>query len=98
MGKSCALNHAVYHARSRGWICVFIPNGWSHVNGGPFIEPVDEVTGVPGLFDNTMMSADLLRNLWYAHKKVNVLSYLSCSVHPSGSCVVLCCVLCCTVL
>lgn len=69
MGKSCALNHAVYHARSRGWICIFIPNGWGHVNGGAFIEPVDEVTGVEGLFDNTMMSADLLRNLWYAHKE-----------------------------
>lgn len=70
MGKSCALNHAVYHARSRGWICIFIPNGWNHVNGGAFIEPVDEVTGVENLFDNTMMSADLLRNFWYAHKKV----------------------------
>lgn len=67
VGKSCALNHAVYHARSRGWICIFIPNGWHHVNGGPFIEPAHEATGVPGLFDNPMMSADLLRNFWKAH-------------------------------
>lgn len=69
VGKSCALNHAVYHARTRGWICIFIPNGWSHVNGGAFIEPVDEVTGVENLFDNTMMSADLLRKFWFAHKE-----------------------------
>eukprot|EP00603_Paraphysomonas_imperforata_P001959 CAMPEP_0114449132 /NCGR_PEP_ID=MMETSP0103-20121206/20697_1 /TAXON_ID=37642 ORGANISM="Paraphysomonas imperforata, Strain PA2" /NCGR_SAMPLE_ID=MMETSP0103 /ASSEMBLY_ACC=CAM_ASM_000201 /LENGTH=515 /DNA_ID=CAMNT_0001621197 /DNA_START=9 /DNA_END=1558 /DNA_ORIENTATION=- len=60
MGKSCALNHAVLFVYS---------NGWSQVNGGAFIEPVDEVTGVENLFDNAMMSADLLRNFWYAHKE-----------------------------
>ena len=70
MGKSCALNHAVYHARKRGWICIFIPNGWHHVNGGSFIEPVEDITGIPDLYDNVMMSADLLRQFWYAHNKV----------------------------
>ena len=89
MGKSSVLNHAVYHARTRGWICIFLPNGWNHVNGGAFIEPVDEVTGVPGLFDNTMMSADLLRDLWYAHKKVG--GCLSVPVCPCSLSVLLWC-------
>ena len=38
-GKSTVLNQMVYHARSRGWLCLFIPNGWLHVQGGSYIEP-----------------------------------------------------------
>ena len=37
------------------------------VNGGLFIEPVSNTTGETDLFDNTMMSAAALRNLWKAH-------------------------------
>jgi predicted AAA+ superfamily ATPase len=31
-GKSGCLTHAVYHARSNGWIVVFIPRGYDHVS------------------------------------------------------------------
>ena len=43
VGKSACLTHAVYHARKNGWICVYIPQGYDQVNGGPFIQPVEDV-------------------------------------------------------
>lgn len=30
-GKSGCLTHAVYHARTNGWIAIFIPRGYDHV-------------------------------------------------------------------
>ena len=67
-GKSMALNQLVMHARRRGdWIVVFIPNGWQHVQGGIFVEPVtDDVFGK--VYDNRHMSVEVLRGIWRAHR------------------------------
>lgn len=39
VGKSVTLNQAVLYARKKGWLCVFIPDGWSQVQEGSYIEP-----------------------------------------------------------
>ena len=33
MGKSVVLNQAVYYARKKGWLCMFVPQGWEQVQG-----------------------------------------------------------------
>jgi len=63
VGKSAVLNQLVLHARSSGWLTLFVPNGWDHVQSGWFIEPV--AGGL--LYDNVFMSANLLRNFYDAH-------------------------------
>ena len=40
VGKSASLNQLVYHARKRGWLCLFVPRGWDQVQSGWYIEPV----------------------------------------------------------
>ena len=40
VGKSASLNQLVYHARKRGWLCLFGPRGWDQVQSGWYIEPV----------------------------------------------------------
>ena len=32
----------VLHARRKGWICVYVPNGCNHISHGSFVEPVNE--------------------------------------------------------
>ncbi len=63
-GKSVILNQAVLHARKNGWLCMFIPNGFEHSHGGMYVQPTP---GKSGFYDNTMMSAELLRGLYRAH-------------------------------
>ncbi len=65
-GKSIALNQAVLHARMSGWLCLFVPNGWDHVQMGAYVEPV---RGQKGVYDNPLMTAQLLRNFHAAHKE-----------------------------
>ena len=67
-GKSIALNQLVMHARRRlDWLVIFIPNGWQHVQGGIFVEPItDEVFGK--VYDNRLMTAEVLRGLWRSHR------------------------------
>lgn len=67
-GKSIALNQLVLHARHRrDWLVIFIPNGWQHVQGGIFVEPItDDVFGK--VYDNRLMTAEVLRGLWRSHK------------------------------
>jgi len=65
-GKSTVLCQAVYHARSKGWLCLYIPNGWDHVQSGPYIEPV---LGKVKVYDNPIMSTEALRGFWMAHKE-----------------------------
>jgi len=68
-GKSTVLNQMVYHARSRGWLCLFIPNGWLHVQGGSYIEPaIDGKKKGNKIYNNPLMSADMLRGFWKSHK------------------------------
>lgn len=43
VGKSAALNQMVVHARKKGWLCLFVPQGWEHVYRGDFVEPIDQV-------------------------------------------------------
>lgn len=64
VGKSTVLNQMVIHARKTGWLTLFVPNGWDHVQSGWFIEPVP---GNPNLYDNQFMSAELLRGFYLAH-------------------------------
>ena len=66
MGKSSALNQAVLHARQRGWLCLFVPRGWSLVQEGAYVEPIPHA---PGIFDNPLMSVGVLRGFWRAHNK-----------------------------
>lgn len=33
VGKSVVLNQAVYYARKKGWLCIFVPQGWEQVQG-----------------------------------------------------------------
>lgn len=63
-GKSVVLNQAVLHARKSGWLCMFVPDGFDHSHGGVYVEPTP---GKRGLYDNTMMSAELLRGFYRAH-------------------------------
>jgi hypothetical protein len=87
VGKSAILSQAVFYARKNGYICLYIPSAWMQLNGGMFIEPIDELLpnlpeySTPSspskrLFDNTFMSADILRGLYYAHhedlKNINI--------------------------
>ena len=67
-GKSIALSQMVYHARRRGWICFFVPNGWDQVHDGSYVEPVKTSKGELK-FDNVFMSADVLRGFYKAHCK-----------------------------
>lgn len=69
-GKSMVLNQAVLYARQRGWLTVFVPNGWEQVQHGPYIQPMT----VPGpekkvVYDNPYMDKVFLRGLWKAHKE-----------------------------
>lgn len=66
VGKSTVLTQAVLHARANGWLCMFIPNGWDHVQRGTFIDPL---RGNKGVYDNNLMSVQLLRNFSAAHKE-----------------------------
>jgi len=66
VGKSAVLNQLVLHARSSGWLTLFVPNGWDHVQSGWYIEPVPSAEG-SALYDNVFMSANLLRNFHDAH-------------------------------
>ena len=51
----------------REWIVLFVPNGWEHVQGGDYVEPLeDDVFGK--VFDNRLMSVAFLRSLWRAHR------------------------------
>jgi hypothetical protein len=67
VGKSIALNQLVMYARSKkDWLVLFVPNGWKHVQGGTYVEPIqDERFG--RLYDNKLMSVELLRGFWRAH-------------------------------
>lgn len=70
VGKSAVLNQLIMHARSSGWICLFVPNGWDHVQSGWYIEPVPKQAGDKhnhNVYDNVFMSANLLRNFYDAH-------------------------------
>lgn len=40
-GKSFALAQAVIHARARGWIVLYIPNGWKMAHDGAYVEPIN---------------------------------------------------------
>jgi len=66
-GKSAVLNQLVLHARSSGWLTLFVPNGWDHVQSGWYVEPVSGAAGSETLYDNTFLSANLLRNFHDAH-------------------------------
>lgn len=58
------------YARQRGWVCLFIPNGWDHAQSGYYIEPCTlqpATPNAPPLFDNPIMSVKALRDFWYAH-------------------------------
>ena len=66
VGKSVILNQAVIHARKKGWICLFVPDGFDHSHGGIYVEPMP---GNAKLYDNTMMSANLLRGFYRAHRE-----------------------------
>ncbi len=66
VGKSVILNQAVIHARKKGWLCLFVPNAFDHSHGGMYVEPLP---GKSGLYDNTTMSASLLRGFYQAHRK-----------------------------
>lgn len=70
VGKSAALNQMILHARKRGWLCLFIPNGWDQSQLGWFIEPLGPLASKSSTasFDNTFMSAEVLRGFWKAHK------------------------------
>ncbi len=59
-GKSTSLAQMVLHARRRGWICVYIPNGCHHISHGSFVEPVNEKmrrTALGHSSDGDMVSA-----------------------------------------
>jgi hypothetical protein len=66
VGKSTVLTQAVMHARLSGWLCLFVPNGWDHVQSGAYVEPV---RGSKGIYDNALMSSALLRDFYNAHKE-----------------------------
>ena len=68
-GKSTVLSQIVYLARSRGWLCFFIPKGWDHVQSGSYVEPVTTNSGEIK-FDNVFLSVDALRGFWHAHNSI----------------------------
>lgn len=65
-GKSIALSQMVYHARKKGWICFYIPNGWDQVQSGSYIEPLKMGDGQVK-YNNVFMSAEVLRGFYKAH-------------------------------
>ena len=65
-GRSMCLTQAVLHARLNGWIVMFVTSGWRQAQEGDYIEPVTTDDGEL-IFDNPMMTAELLRGFWYAH-------------------------------
>lgn len=69
VGKSIVLNQAVLHARKRGWLCLFVPRGWDQIHSGDFIEP-NPFTEDGSVFDNPMMTVELLRGFWKAHHEM----------------------------
>ena len=47
---------------------MFIPNAWDHVQSGPYVEPlVGTEESAQSVYDNPVMSANALRDLWKAH-------------------------------
>jgi hypothetical protein len=40
VGKSMCLAQMVIHARRKGWLCIYVPDGWEHVWGGGYIQPI----------------------------------------------------------
>lgn len=66
-GKSTTLNQAVLHARKSGWLCLFVPKGWDQVQSGSFVEPLPWNENV---YDNQLMSVEVLRGFWMAHSEV----------------------------
>ena len=77
VGKSICLNQMVMHARKQGWLCMFIPNGWDHTQGGWYVEPISKPCLKKGeeediivgktIYNNVIMSAEALRGFWKAH-------------------------------
>lgn len=76
-GKSIVLNQMVLHARQNDWLVMFIPDGWHHVQSGPFVEPALDYlspsdpptdTNARPVFDNSFMSTEALRGFWRANK------------------------------
>lgn len=69
VGKSIALNQLIQYARStKEWLVLFVPKGWEHVQGGAYVEPIESSFLGGTVFDNRLMSVDLLRGFWRAHK------------------------------
>jgi hypothetical protein len=56
----------VVYARNNGWLCLFVPNGWDHVQSGPYIDPIPAKENV---YDNPVMTTEALRGFWMAHKE-----------------------------
>ncbi|CAM9378782.1 unnamed protein product [Ectocarpus sp. 6 AP-2014] len=63
-GKSCVLNHAVLHARSTGWIVLFVPDGRNLVQKGIYCQPSPVLEG---LYDLPVQSMKRLKTLREAH-------------------------------
>ncbi|CAM9625695.1 unnamed protein product [Pylaiella littoralis] len=63
-GKSCVLNQAVLHARSTGWIVLFVPDGRNLVQKGIYCQPS---TVHEGLYDLPVQSLKRLQTLRDAH-------------------------------
>jgi hypothetical protein len=68
-GKSIALNQTALFARKCGWL-VMVVDGWRQAHHGWFIEPYrfKDRKGSVELFDNSFMSAEVLRSFFRAHK------------------------------
>jgi len=73
-GKSTALAQMVMHARRKGWLCLFVPNGWDHMQTGDYVDSLSKNsrTALLGddearLFNNVEQSKKLLRSFWTAH-------------------------------
>eukprot|EP00752_Nemacystus_decipiens_P003185 g2947.t1 len=63
-GKSCVLNQAVLHARSTGWIVLFVPDGRNLVQKGIYCQPSPVFEG---LYDLPVQSLKRLKTLRDAH-------------------------------
>ncbi|CBN75983.1 conserved unknown protein [Ectocarpus siliculosus] len=63
-GKSCVLDHAVLHARSTGWIVLFVPDGRNLVQKGIYCQPSPVLEG---LYDLPVQSMKRLKTLREAH-------------------------------
>ena len=78
VGKSAVLNQMVMHARASGWLCLFIPDAWDHVQSGWYISPVKQSSSANGgkgqltpfLYDNPFQSARALRHFHQAHNEI----------------------------